>query len=1098
MQAMQTSDRLKLGSLVHAAPRALSGALPGGARAWFALATVATVSALVPSCGGVISSSPPSVPSPSIAQISNGFGQLLPYQVFALNADGVPTANLLSIRTQADLVSNLRTNNPLRPSPQFPLGAVLPSGAPGNHFFVCEFSTAIDIDSILDPSPAAQTSDGLTGAISLIGLNPTTGQTLPVRARVFVGVEEDGVRYAATYAGAAAGDPPLLGLQRWVRRDPDTGAHTAEVVDGGLPGAGFPGVGATFSGYDKLVSPNSVVFVADTDGNLATLESFPAGLQLKVRVTEAVRATSGRNLSQSGVAATTVGADTIPPEVGQTPPPVVRPAVTPGGGDVNVDPQTAIRIDFTEPIQPLSLGVLFGSTPSVSPSVLVQYGPPTSRVTMPFVVRPVSMFDFSSFELLPGYIFPGSGPSDLPCGAFNRIDVGISTNVVVDLTNANANTTGPATFFTTGEGPGLVNVPVTPDAIYAGRLGAAPGISVIDLNGFGQSTGNPEFDQTYQTFAAGRSNFPNNPNVRQQGAVLRPPLFPGTCTVNGGSSGVFTLARDSSLSDLVARAPIVNSVSDMMLGRGLDSAFNNGPAPFGCQANGGNICALTGKKRISPVLNGQTGNTMGPTQAGQFGTLLDGFENLMGWAPHPNPPPLNFPPLCITPFIGGQEPTSIDSQPNPMAGGLCTAPTCAGLTNLLTPGDYFGNPALGIPPSGLLTLEQNNFFLGPSLPQATVNLCADFQIRQQIGQYLYVLDRARREVVVLNSNRMTVIDRINVFDPTSMAMDPNVRTLAVTNQLANQVSFIDIDPRSANFNEVIQETQVGLRPRGIAWDGGNEDILVANEGENTVSIIAALSLTVRKVVRSQLNQPFEVAITQRQPCFGFSRNVYFGYILNRSGKVTVFESGPNTVNGWGYDDIVGISTETFQLPKTLQVDPVDLRGALWIVHEGPITGTTSGPLGVGAVSKFVPVSGITGQLPLNFSSLSIPQFRDIAFGVQVSLSSSAGQLSGIPVDVAFDNLRVISAITNLTTPFSAGTPILANGKAMVRGGCPAVQNASEAKYLFVAVPNAINSNGVIDVVDYAIGQRIDTNPYVSGTQSIPAPNVNILADYFRQ
>ncbi|MEY2806772.1 MAG: hypothetical protein RIR65_1189, partial [Planctomycetota bacterium] len=68
MQAMQTSDRLKLGSLVHAAPRAHSGAVPSGARAWFALATVATlsVSAIVPSCGGIFSSSPPSVPSPSI------------------------------------------------------------------------------------------------------------------------------------------------------------------------------------------------------------------------------------------------------------------------------------------------------------------------------------------------------------------------------------------------------------------------------------------------------------------------------------------------------------------------------------------------------------------------------------------------------------------------------------------------------------------------------------------------------------------------------------------------------------------------------------------------------------------------------------------------------------------------------------------------------------------------------------------------------------------------------------------------------------------------------------------------------------------------
>jgi hypothetical protein len=539
----------------------------------------------------------------------------------------------------------------------------------------------------------------------------------------------------------------------------------------------------------------------------------------------------------------------------------------------------------------------------------------------------------------------------------------------------------------------------------------------------------------------------------------------------------------------------------MMLGRGLDSAFNNGPAPFGCQANGGNICALTGKKRISPVTTtggfGSVGNTMTPTQAGQFSTQLEGFENLIGWAPHPNPPPLTFPPLCITPFLGGQEPTSIDSQPNPLAGGLCGSPSCAGLTNLLTPGDYFGRPLLGIPPSGLLSPEQNAFFLGPSLPQATANLCSDFQIRQQIGQYLYVLDRARREVVVLNSNRMTVIDRVSVFDPTSMTIDPNVRTLAVTNQLANQVTFIDIDPQSSNFNEIIQETLVGRRPRGIAWDPGNEDVLVANEGENTVSIISALSLTVRKVVSSQLNQPFEVAITPRQQCFGLNRNVYFGYILNRNGKLAIFESGPNTVNGWGYDDIIGNSLESFLLPKTLQVDPLDLRGALWIAHEGPIVNSVSGPIGVGALSKFVPVSGQQGQLLLNGSQ--IPQFRDIGYQVQVSLSSSLGQLSGIPVDLAFDNLRILSAESNFTTTFSAGASILANGKSMLRTNCPPpMPNATESKYLFVAVPTGLGGTGVIDVLDFAIGQRIDTNPFRDGVQSIPAPFANILMDYFRQ
>ena len=52
-------------------------------------------------------------------------------------------------------------------------------------------------------------------------------------------------------------------------------------------------------------------------------------------------------------------------------------------------------------------------------------------------------------------------------------------------------------------------------------------------------------------------------------------------------------------------------------------------------------------------------------------------------------------------FLLGQEPTSIESALQPVA-------------NLLVPGDPFGNPAQGIPPSGLLTPEQNAFFISPS------------------------------------------------------------------------------------------------------------------------------------------------------------------------------------------------------------------------------------------------------------------------------------------------------------------------------------------------------------------------------------------------
>jgi hypothetical protein len=58
-------------------------------------------------------------------------------------------------------------------------------------------------------------------------------------------------------------------------------------------------------------------------------------------------------------------------------------------------------------------------------------------------------------------------------------------------------------------------------------------------------------------------------------------------------------------------------------------------------------------------------------------------------------------------------------------------------------------------------------------------------------------------------------------------------------------------------------------------------------------VISAFTFNVRKTVQSHLNLPFDVVITQRQAGFGFLRNVYFAWILNRNGDLTIFESGPN-------------------------------------------------------------------------------------------------------------------------------------------------------------------------------------------------------------
>lgn len=623
----------------------------------------------------------------------------------------------------------------------------------------------------------------------------------------------------------------------------------------------------------------------------------------------------------------------------------------------------------------------------------------------------------------------------------------------------------------------LVNAPVAPDAIYVMRRGAFLGVSVVDLNGFGQGCGDPRYDFT-QPVIEGNTNFPNNPNVSIQGAILTPPLQPGTRTYDGGSSGVFSLARDARLDDVLVNAPDIVSVRDMMLGHPLDLSFNSG-AVFGCAAGGGNICASSFLQVLAVEMGGP--HTLQPAPSDTALHVVVGGGNPISFAPHPNPPPLTYPPLCLDPLIAGMEPTAAGSP----------------FWNLLVPGDPFGIPEYGIPPTGLLSPEQNAFFQGPTPPQSDILDCAPFMIRQQIGHFLYVADRARGEITVLNSNTFRVLDRIAVTDPVELAMSPNLDFLAVSDQLGDRVWFIDIDPASSAFHEVVQVTDVGRAPRGIAWDPGNEDILVANAGDDTVSIIAAATLTVRKVVSfPELRRPFAVAITPRQDVFGFERNVYFAYVLDRKGHVFLFESGPDGPNGWGYDDFVGQLPVRFSHPRALQPDHRALGSGVWIAHQGQLgpDGQPTG-LGGGAITNVLLDAAITGAVPL------IPgearNLRDLTFTFPLSIGSD--QLGGVPTDLAFDDLRNLGALPNHPNAFSVGIPAPLNGKGLVRSVTGlGIVNTNEPTYLFAPVFGTASGDEEIAVIDLATGLRFDTNAFHDGAQAIPAAGAVGVMDYFRQ
>ena len=313
------------------------------------------------------------------------------------------------------------------------------------------------------------------------------------------------------------------------------------------------------------------------------------------------------------------------------------------------------------------------------------------------------------------------------------------------------------------------------------------------------------------------------------------------------------------------------------------------------------------------------------------------------------------------------------------------------------------------------------------------------------------------------------------------------------------MTFVDINPQSAQFHQIIETVQVGNSPRGLAFEPTNEDVIVCNELSNSISIIGAADLKVRREITSQLNRPFELSVTPRMLTFSFLRGVYYGYILNRTGNVALFESGPNGVNGWGFDDVVGIISFEFLAPKTIQIDPINLDGSVYIVHEGPIDPGDGRPgsLGDGAISRLRIESASPVRSRWAATSAATRTCAILQFSVPLSLGQSAGQLSGLPIDIAFDNQRNLGGLPSTNTNTFALTTAPGQRQAGLSQRQP---QHPEPQFLLASVPNPVGGSGVIDVL--ALGQSgarlFDTDPYAEGVQSIPVPLVTILSDYFRQ
>jgi DNA-binding beta-propeller fold protein YncE len=939
-----------------------------------------------------------------VDRISDGTGTIYPYRIRQVDAFGNPTNVVIDIRSRQDLLANATPQNPVLPVSALLRTATLPNGAPGNQFVHVRFTADLELASVLSGLPANQANSFLTGAVAILVEDPRTGAAAMARGQAFVG--------GMTWFD----DPATPWLDPKLVQAVARSGNSVVVLD---PRAnGFP---RGFAGDVDLVAEHSLVLVADADGDLSTFETFPSSGTIRIVATNAIRQNGGGALSLEVCTATTVGVDTNAPRLR---------AVEPANGQQNVDLRAPVVLTFDKPMQPRDVGS-FLTTPSPQPGG-VAITATTLGKSFPIAAfaEPWSHADLCRYVVLPLGQFPGLTTV--------RVDVSTALHSLATMPLA-----APASsVFVTTAGPGIVNAPVAPEAIYVGIGGAAPGVSVIDLNGFGQGTG-----------LVGMTSFPRNPNIGQPG--VHPALAIGTSTLDAGGEGALTFTRDHLGSTRVLAPPLSGAITDLHIGWPLDVLWNNDD--------------INRNATSQNQVNAWTGRTM----AG----------NSISSAPHPNPPKLVFPPPNPLRGIFGEEPTMTSSQGPPGRIVTQSPPCLLSAINLLGVGNPF-NPTS----PGIFGANFAGVFYGPqpppSSPPPPPPFCP-FTVRQQVGHFLYALDRDRRRVLVLNSNRFTILATIALPDPTGMALSPNLEWLAVTNHTSDSVSLIDVNPLSLTFHRVLGHIPVGRGPRGVAWQPEGEDLIVCNTRDSSLTIVGAGTGRVRHVASAFLRAPLDVAVTARQVGLGFNTGTYLAYVLNSDGTLAVYESGPHTI---GFDGVLGtVPSAVFPLATAIQPEPTIDRSAVWITHQDTN--------GLGQLSLLELTSSPAGPQPNPYAHTEVGSSVIGNRGWTVTRRIGGANPTGArdpmsgnaPVDVAFDDLTNAGGLPDVV---STVVPNLRyarhSGKGLQkRSPNGAAQPANTPRFAFVALADT----GKVDVFEVATGKRIRT---------LDAPGVRALAHYWRQ
>ena len=700
------------------------------------------------------------------------------------------------------------------------------------------------------------------------------------------------------------------------------------------------------------------------------------------------------------------------------------------------------------PIQPICTNIAVraffldtdGNSRNVQTPIPIRVTPLSQNNLAKYIINPIISLPGSSTDWS-GDNIPGES-AEAPTGSIRmRIEVAVHEFTKNTLTGGILNGTPqnlcPAgfhgeRFFNSGTsytktfsvllGERYVNAPVAPNVIYY-TMGTS-GVGAIDLNGSGFNTNTPgsgpnmwiTATSVYSPYGNGMLNPSVSNGFRFPVGVGDDTPIPG---LNEGSSGWFrdldpskdALVRDSYGSGQLYPDPSSTTtvnINDIEVGEFLDTIYFDRSNPY-----------ATDQLHLDLIYVAAAGNFL---------------NNMISSPPTPNPPPLTVP-LGMRPVdvilddyqilqqgafvIMGKEVFPPDLTPFLLTGPrqwvhLDPAGLSGGADKPFPPN------APGLGPWALGTYLHD----GPLAESCTFGMGYSYASRQQIGNFLFAVDKRDNEVKVLNSNTMGLITTINygISGPDQVAVTPDLKTLYVTNWASRSVSVYNVNPRSPEFLYMRATIPVGGQPKGICVQPDYEDVLVCNYGSNTMSIINPATNSVRKTVTALLKKPWDVVAAPRQTAFGWGTGVYHAYITNHGAdNVLIFESGPDGLGGIGYDDILdpvpsqGESGQEFLEilnPRGLCFNPLylhDITGATNLTGGVFVAHSSSEGAAVSRV-MFVDQYGTWGPIPITPISGSIggtPGFGSRAFLISAQWTAQGGFLSGFQEasDVALPDIN---------------------------------------------------------------------------------------------